>query len=76
MKRWYVKIASTTSVCSLLQMDAKMKMAVVKSDDDKNIIVMFNDFFDFSKAKNGIVTQAKAVWQHGKYKKNCTVTFK
>lgn len=76
MKRWYVKIASTTSVCSLLQMDAKLQVAVVKSDENKNIIIMFNDFFDFSKAKNGLLIEAKAMWQHGKYKKNCTVVFK
>lgn len=76
MKRWYVKIASTTSVCSLLQMDAKLQVAVVKSDENKNIIIMFNDFFDFSKAKDGLLIEAKAMWQHGKYKKNCTVIFK
>jgi len=76
MKRWYVKIASTTSVCSLLQMDAKLQVAVVKSDENKNIIIMFNDFFDFSKSKDGLLIEAKAMWQHGKYKKNCTVVFK
>lgn len=76
MKRWYVKIASTTSVCSLLQIDAKLQTIVVKSDEGKNIIVMFNEFFDFSKSKDGILMDAKAMWQHGKYKKQCTVIFK
>lgn len=76
MKRWYVKIASTTSVCSLLQMDAKLQTAVVKSDEGKNIIVMFKEFFDFSKAKDGLLIEAKTMWQHGKYKKQCTVVFK
>jgi hypothetical protein len=37
---------------------------------------MFNEFFDFSKAKDGILMDAKAMWQHGKYKKQCTVIFK
>ena len=76
MKRWYVKIASNTSVCSLLQMDAKLHTIVVRSDDGKNIIVMYKEFFDFSKAKAGALINAKAMWLHGKYKKQCTVIFK
>jgi hypothetical protein len=76
MKRWYISIASKVFTCSLLSMDAKTKTIVVKSDDDRNIIVMFNEFFDFARAKSGEVMIARAKWQHGRYKKSCIINFR
>lgn len=57
-------------------MDAKLHTVVVRTDHGKNIIVRFPEFFDFAQAKAGEIKNGTAMWQHGKYKKSCTVIFK
>lgn len=53
MKRWYIKSEGKEYVCSLLDLNARAKIANYKSDTGESISFEFVEFYDFAKAKDG-----------------------
>lgn len=64
MKRWHIRTGGRKMTCSLLNFNGKAQMAVFNCGD-KNINVLFSEFFDFAKSKAGRMISARMVGRNG-----------